>query len=71
MFQKFYIILHHLKKLKQFFKRYIIINEDYRNIKTIELSMETQSNLSLYDSPQHYLLGATAFPPAEQQLSHN
>ena len=37
---RFQIILHHFKKLNKFFKRYIIINKDFRNIETIELSIE-------------------------------
>ena len=45
---RFQIISHHFKKLNKFFKRYIIINEDFRNIKTIELSVEKYSQISVY-----------------------
>ena len=45
---RFYIISHHFMKLNKFFKRYIIINVDFRNIKTIELSIEKYSKISVY-----------------------
>ena len=68
---RFQIISHHFMKSNKFFKRYIIINENLRNIRTIELYIEKQSNLSLYDLLQHYLFGATAFTSVGQQLSYN
>ena len=34
---RFQIISHYFKKLNKFFKRYIIINDDFRNIRTIDL----------------------------------
>ena len=45
---RFQIISHHLKKSNKFFQRYIIINEDFRNIKTIELFIEKYSQISVY-----------------------
>ena len=45
---RFKIISHHFKKLNKFFKRYIITNEDFRNIKTIEISIEKYSQISVY-----------------------
>ena len=42
------IIPINFKKLNKFFKRYIIINHDFRNIKTIELSIEKYSQISVY-----------------------
>ena len=45
---RFQIILHHLKKLNKFFKKYIPINEDFRNIKTIELCIEKYSQIPVY-----------------------
>ena len=40
---RFEINSHDFKKLNKFFKRNIINNEDFRNIKTIELSIEQYS----------------------------
>ena len=45
---RFQIIPHHFKKLNKFLKRNIIINEDFKNIKTIELSIEKYSQISVY-----------------------
>ena len=45
---RFQIISHYFKKLNKFFKRYIIINDDFRNIKTIELPIEKYSQISVH-----------------------
>ena len=45
---RFEIISHNFKKLNKFFKRYIIINDDFINIKTIELSIEMHSQIAVY-----------------------
>ena len=58
---RFQIILQHLKKFKKF-KRYIIINEDFRNMKTIELSIEKYSQISVYMTRRSIIY-------SEQQLS--
>ena len=45
---KFQIISDNFKKLNKFFKKYIIINEHFRNIKIIELSTKKFSQISVY-----------------------
>ena len=50
--------------LNKFFKRYIIINEDFRNIKKIELSIEKYNHISVY-------MTRCSIIYSEQQLSHN
>ena len=45
---RFQIISHHFKKLNEFFKRYIIIIQDFRNINTVKLFIEKYSQISVY-----------------------
>ena len=73
------IISHHFKTLNKFFKRYIIINEDFRNIKTIELSIDKYSQISVYmtrrsitySEQQHSLMWGNSSPEnVGEQLVH-
>ena len=67
------------KKLNKFFERYIIINEEFRNIKTIELFIEKYSQISVNMTrcsiicfeQQHSLLWGSSSPTImEEQLVH-
>ena len=76
---RFQIISNRFTKLNKFFKRYIIINQDFRNIKTIELSIEKYSKISvnmthhsiIYSEQQLFLLWGSSSPSiVGEQLVH-
>ena len=60
---RFLIISHNFKKLNNVFKGHIIINDDFRNIKTIELSIGKYSQISIYMNHRSIpSCGAAALP---------